>query len=155
MLLQENVFAYFKFHGHSQDFHGTCPFAISPKNESVFLKSRGWLRYERLKIFLHFFACLVLSVQLFHARNSVPLVMFLEGLLCTLGGWIFNYIKSVVFCRRKYIVELFNLFIQFEKRLLKGKKYHVNFILVSSVILLYLLHLFYRIYPFFNTFQHI
>ncbi|CAL8098107.1 unnamed protein product [Orchesella dallaii] len=119
MLLHENFLKFIKINLRVQEAIGTFPVTFSSKNMLV-LRNGGRLKLERIKTLIFIFYCITLWCELFHEGKSVPRIITLESLLCVTGMTNNCLVRCVVFEKREYVAEVFNLFVQFEKRHLKG-----------------------------------
>jgi len=126
MLLEENLIAYIKYYLLVQRLQGTCPYKVS-KSLNLNSNSPGKMRWEHIKTTLYALYVCVLWIQLIHERRSVELVISLESLLFATGAQVFCFTKWVTFKRRDQLIELFNLFLQFEKQHLYSK-FRINFL---------------------------
>jgi len=126
MLLNENLITYIRFMIGSGDFRGRYfPFKFRPDSENLVVKEPRkifGIRQEHVKIVIYAFYVFSLPSQLLYEGSSVPIVTSLISLLFAIAGLTFWFTKTVAFHCRENLVELFNLFIQFEKRHLQGKK---------------------------------
>jgi len=126
MYLDKSIF-YVKIQILQQSLLGTNPFNFSPNSQKLVLKDKTWLRREYIKIALLTIYCAVLWLQ-FILDKTASTAETMEYLLCANGVAVFWLTKVVVYQKRKSIVELFNLFIQFEQRYLQGKFFVIYFL---------------------------
>jgi len=126
MILQDNLITYIKVHLLVHTYQGTCSFKFSPRGNLTTVKCMKKLKWEVKKTLIYTIYVLVLCVQLLHEGKSVPLIITLESLLFAVANSIFCYTKWMVFKNRKRVVELFNLFLQFENQHLNGNTNNNN-----------------------------
>jgi len=120
MLIHASLYSYINVHLSIQRFCGTCPFLIK-QTQKLATSSRKSLEYEFCKNILFTLYVFIIFSQLFHEWGDIQVVISLESLLCVLGDFTCCFTKWVIYYRRKNVIELFNLFIQFEKRHFQGE----------------------------------
>jgi len=74
------------------------------------------INYEFIKILLHGFFVFVQIYQLLYKGGESSLELLLEALLVVCDGVTAVVVKLLTLVHRQEFVELFNLFVQFERR---------------------------------------
>jgi len=124
MLIQQKLTTFLKIHLKLQQFYGTVPISVCPSsstNKLIVLNIRGKLNYELFKTILLSFYTFVLWVQLLTEGKDVELVKTFESLLFATGATTMCVAKWLIFLRREDLVELYNMFLEFEKYHFKSK----------------------------------
>jgi len=115
MLFKENLFSIIKTQLRVHNIYGTCPFYVSP-SQKLAPKSHSNVTREYVRTILQTLYVMVIWSQLIHEGRNVPLVISLESLLCAIAVAVCLFSKWELLNRRKVFIELFNLFIQFERK---------------------------------------
>ncbi|CAL8140903.1 unnamed protein product [Orchesella dallaii] len=114
MLLLDNLISYVQALLRVQATLGTIPFEFSTSNQ-LKLSSKRVLRRAYVKNILLFFYSAVIWAQFLYYQEDTPMVIKLQGFVFALSASAYSVTKWTVFKKREDFVELFNLFIQFEK----------------------------------------
>jgi len=125
MLIQLSLASFLKVHLKLQQFYGTIPISICPNSpyKIVVVNIQSKLNYELFKLTVTSFYTFVLWVQLSTEGKDVAIVNTLESLLFAMAATGMCYAKWVVFFRRDKLVELYNMFLNFETYHLKSKQH--------------------------------
>ncbi|CAL8129001.1 unnamed protein product [Orchesella dallaii] len=124
MLIQGNIMSFIRKFVREQEFYGTAPFTTDPTNLQLTLTTgKGRLRmiFEKWKIGMCYLHFIVLWMQLVHEVNEglAPLVVSLKSFLYAFAMTVAAVSKNGVHKRSADCVELFNLFLQFERKHIK------------------------------------
>jgi len=108
-----------------QQLYGTCPFTTDHANLQLTLNANtGRMRWllQKCKMGMCYIHFVVLWLQLFHEIHlgSVPIVVSLKSFLYAVAMAVAAISKHDVNKRASSCVELFNLFLQFERRHIEG-----------------------------------
>jgi len=130
MLISENFIRVVKINLKIQESVGSQSFTFDC-NQNLVLRDKSRQNREYLKIWFCLFYTISYWTELFTYWKSSSLILALQALLFTISCTVFFLTKGMLYSRRENVIELFNLFIQFEKRQPNGN--FCCFLLASEV----------------------
>jgi len=120
MLQNENIINCIKIHLRLQTIQGTFPVTIS-SSLKLTSSTQASLKYELYKTKLYTIYVIVLWGQLIHGWNKTSQILSLQALLLAIGYLVCLFTKWTGFLQQRSLIELVNLFLNFESRFVKGK----------------------------------
>jgi len=127
MIVTDNLISYIKPFVILLGWQGTFPITFYTNQQVLKVKNEK-LKWEILKANEFTVFISVLWAQLILHGRHFPLDISIESLVFAICFSCFGIAKWTIFMRRESIAELFNLFVEFEKRNLTGKYYCQVFI---------------------------
>jgi len=115
MLISENLIELIKIHLQLQKVVGSQSFAMG-SNHNLILRDKRRQNRDLFKALFGSIDAFWYCVQLLIYWDQAPLVLSLQTLLFVIAVTVFCITKWTVYNRQRNIVELFNLFVRFEKR---------------------------------------
>jgi len=119
MLIQENLLSYMKVSIAQQVHLYSCPFFVFD-GQTFAIASKQKLSWVRIKTFLVTVYSLVLWLQLLKVKGE-PAFIMLENMLFVIAFSVYNLSQWILLQRCSNYVEVFNMFLHFEKIHKKGK----------------------------------
>ncbi|CAL8068837.1 unnamed protein product [Orchesella dallaii] len=114
MLLKENLIRFMKLQLKINSVLGTRPFKFSDTDKLIPSPKREYF-WGFIKVALFTVYIITEWLQVIHSAGDSAFIKFSEGLLFAFGQTAFCFTKYSVFIRRRGLIELFNLLIDFEK----------------------------------------
>jgi len=121
MLLNDNLISYLSVYVKGQNIYGTSSFRFNSSQKLV-PNTAQKLKNERRKIQMHFLSLLLVLSQFLFGAKHVPLVIALENSFIIWTDFSVNFLKWTASKKTDDVIELFNLFTDFETQNIKSKR---------------------------------
>ena len=132
MLLSEGLLANIITHLNILKIFGPFPFSFDKIKGVLGLSSSRNILATQLSNVLLLLISILVWIQLGLFRKSVPTVVTFEGMIYGASNIIFVIGNFIYLQRKDHVVELFNLFLKFEKSQIESKKGNFDVFLNSN-----------------------
>jgi len=110
-----------RFNLKQQQFYGTLPFSYSKHEDWLVPAEKNKLQFEKLKSIFYGLLCVGLWAQLLFDDKRTERVIWLESLYYVSAHSIILFSKQFAKQSSPQMMELYNIFVNYEKNYLNGK----------------------------------
>ncbi len=121
MLLTHNFISAVRFHLYFLTLFQPFPFKFIPNSKFLTFTNIS-LKRELFQHGLQILTSIIIGFQLYRFRSLFPMAIIFEGILYLFLSPVFAVLARVYFKGNKCVVELFNVLVTFEQKLINGKK---------------------------------